>query len=339
MTARPGPVVVFGAYGHTGRFVVAELARRGRATVVSGRDEARLRQLEAGDHSLTVRPASIDDTTSLDRALAGSAAVINCAGPFLDTAVALAGAACRAGVHYLDVTAEQRAVMAIFEQFGAAARAAGIVMVPAMAFYGGLSDLLATAAMKGWDLADRIEVAVALDSWMPTRGTRLTGERNTGSRLAYVGHRLQPMANPPATRSWEFPAPFGAQEVRAVPLTETILIPSHLRTAEVASYINARPLADLHDPSTPAPTAADTSGRSAQQFLVDVVVHRGADRRRAIARGRDIYAVTAPIVVEAVERILAGRCTGTGAAAPGALFEAAGFLAALVPDHLIVELP
>jgi hypothetical protein len=31
-------VTVFGAYGHTGRFVVAELCRRGWAPILSGRD-------------------------------------------------------------------------------------------------------------------------------------------------------------------------------------------------------------------------------------------------------------------------------------------------------------
>jgi hypothetical protein len=32
-------VAVFGAYGHTGRFVAAELHRRGIAAILSGRDE------------------------------------------------------------------------------------------------------------------------------------------------------------------------------------------------------------------------------------------------------------------------------------------------------------
>ena len=44
---------------------------------------------------------------SLDRSLAVAAAVINCAGPFLETADAVSAAALRARIHYLDVTAEQ----------------------------------------------------------------------------------------------------------------------------------------------------------------------------------------------------------------------------------------
>ena len=35
-------VAVFGAYGHTGRFVAAELHRRGIAAILSGRDRVKL---------------------------------------------------------------------------------------------------------------------------------------------------------------------------------------------------------------------------------------------------------------------------------------------------------
>src|SRR5690606_26838257 len=79
-------VTVFGAYGHTGRFVAAELRRRGWSVILSGRDAERLAGLPAAHPGLEVRAATVNDPASLDRALAGAAAVINCAGPFLDTA-------------------------------------------------------------------------------------------------------------------------------------------------------------------------------------------------------------------------------------------------------------
>ncbi|NKZ03856.1 NAD(P)H-binding protein [Actinomadura latina] len=79
------PVAVFGAYGHTGRFVVAELRERGFVPVLSGRDEGKLKAM-AHETGLDARPASAGDPASLDRALAGAAAVINTAGPFASTA-------------------------------------------------------------------------------------------------------------------------------------------------------------------------------------------------------------------------------------------------------------
>src|SRR5262245_26729589 len=96
-------VTVFGAYGHTGRFVVSELRKRGWTPVLSGRDSAKLTAVGDAYPELEVRVASVDDPASLDQAISGSAAVINCAGPFIDTAAPVIEAAIRARIHYLDV--------------------------------------------------------------------------------------------------------------------------------------------------------------------------------------------------------------------------------------------
>ncbi|MYS11338.1 NAD(P)H-binding protein, partial [Streptomyces sp. SID6041] len=109
-------VAVFGAYGHTGRFVVAELAERGFVPVLSGRGADRLEELAAGT-GLEARPATVDDPAALDRALAGTVAVVNCAGPFASTTAPVIEAALRAGVPYLDVAAELEANIDTFAHF------------------------------------------------------------------------------------------------------------------------------------------------------------------------------------------------------------------------------
>lgn len=335
----PGPVIaVFGAYGHTGRFVVSELRKRGFTPILSGRDPDKLAAFAAAHPGLEVRPASIDDAASLDRALSGAAAVINCAGPFLDTAPAVIEAALRARAHYFDVAAEQGAALATFENFSGPAREAGVVVVPAIAFYGGLGDLLATAAMGDWTAAEDITIAVALDSWLPTLGTRLTGQRNTARRLVFSENKLQPLADPPPMRSWDFPAPFGVQEVVGLPLTEIVTISRHLKSPEIHSFMNLVPLTDLRDPNTPAPTPADESGRSAQTFMTDVIVRKGGEERRATAYGRDIYAITAPLVVEAVARVLGMHGEASGVVSAGGIFDARDFLDSLEPEHLTLEI-
>jgi short subunit dehydrogenase-like uncharacterized protein len=330
-------VTVFGAYGHTGRFVVDELCRRGCTPILSGRDAEKLAGMQRAYPTLAVRPASIDDPAALDRALDGAAAVINCAGPFLDTAESLIAAALRARIHYIDVTAEQQAVVDAFAHHADAARDAGVIVLPGMAFYGGLADLLATAALGDWPDADRIEVGVALDSWHPTAGTRRTGERNHHRRLVVSNGRLVPLADVPATRDWIFPAPFGVHAMVAVPLSETITISHHLRVRELHSYMSRSALDDIRAPDTPAPVASDASGRSAQRFAMDVVVRRGDEIRSALASGRDIYAFTAPLVAEALERILDGRCRATGVTTAGEAFDAQDVLDALAPGLERIE--
>ena len=330
-------ITVFGAYGHTGRFVVSELQKREWTCILSGRDPAKLKALGEVHPGSELRVAAVEDPGSLDQALSGAAAVINCAGPFLDTADPVIDAALRAGIHYLDVAAEQAAVLSVFERFADSARDAGVVVVPAMAFFGGLGDLLATAAMGSWHQADEITIAIALDSWKPTQGTRVTGRRNPGRRFSFSKNRLE-RADPLPPSIWNFPSPFGRQVVEGLSFSETITISRHLQTPEIRAYLNHSAIMDVRNPDTPPPSAADDTGRSSQVFLTDVIVRKGDEERRAMARGRDIYAVTAPIVVEATQRIVSGLAQGIGVVAPGQAFDARDFLRSLCPAHLSFEI-
>jgi hypothetical protein len=329
-------VTVFGAYGYTGRFLVAELLARGDVPVLSGRDAAKLQVLAEACTGLETRPATVEDAASLDRALAGADAVINAAGPFAVTAAPLVEAALRARVPYVDVTAEVETVSDIFERYGEPARAAGVTVVPAMAFYGGLGDLLVTAAMGDWAAADEARIGYGLDSWNPTPGTRntiaLLQQRGAGRLLCYRDGRLDYYNEAPPTSTWAFPAPLGEQPVIGeFNLADVATIPSHLKIPTVRGYLPLNAIADATSPDTPAPVAVDDRGRSAQRFVVDVVVRGGGAERRACAHGQDAYAITAPLAVEAVHRILSGRGSTVGVAAAGALFDAAEFLHAL-PD-------
>lgn len=331
--------MVYGAAGHTGRFVVDELLRRGLTPVLAGRSAERLSAVAPDHASLERRVAGLDDPDVLQQTVTGVDVVINCAGPFLDTAAPLARAAVEAGAHYLDVTAEQPVVQELYRELDAPARAAGVAVVPAMAFYGGLADLLVTAALDGDPHADEIEIAVGLDRWWPTGGTRATGARNTVARQVIRHGALAPLENPAPTDTWSYPDPLGDQPVVQLPLSEVITIDRHLDVDQLRSYLNTAPLDDLHNEGTPPPSAADERGRSTQQFVVDVIVRRGSSTRRISSAGRDIYAVTAPIVVEGAVRLLDGRHRGSGAAAPGEAFDADGVLAALEqgPDGLTVR--
>lgn len=307
-------VAVVGAGGHTGGFVLAELRRRGLTPIPCGR------------------------STDLDLALRRADAVINCAGPFAATAAPVIDSAIRAGIPCLDVTAEIEVVADVFADHAGAA----VPIVPAVAFFGGLGDLLATAAWGDRTAAEQITIAYALSSWHPTPGTRATGRvsarRRNGGRIAYTGRRLRARAGEAPRTEWTFPEPIGRRPVVGeFTMADSVTIPSHLDTAEIATFMSRNAVEDLHDPHSCGPVAADPQGRSAQTFLVEVVARSGARERRAVATGRDIYAVTAPLVVEATARILAGTGDAAGVASAGARFDAADFLAALTPHHLSVE--
>lgn len=334
-------VTVYGAYGHTGRFVAAELVKRGRLPILAGRDPDQLAALGADFPGSILRVARIDDPAALDRALASSSAVINCAGPFAETAPALVEAALRAKILYLDVAAEIEANLDTLANYADRARKAGITIVPAMAFFGGLGDLLATAAVGDWPLVDDISIAYGLSSWQPTTGTRAAGrvsrERRGGRRIVFSRGRLEYRDGSAPAGEWAFPPPFGHQPVATeFTMADAVTIPHHIPVNEIYSYMTVAAVSDLVDPATQPPVATDDSGRSSQTFIVDVIARSNGEERRVSASGRDIYAVSAPLVVEALDRILDGSGTAHGVFTAGQIFDAGAFLQSLSPDHLVL---
>ncbi len=135
------PILVYGAYGYTGR-LIARLAReRGIAVVLAGRDAAKTREIaEATGHDHRV--FGLDDPTALADALRGFGCILHCAGPFEHTYRAVSDACFASGTHYLDITGE----VSVFE--GLAARHAravesGVVLLPGAGFDVVPSDCLA----------------------------------------------------------------------------------------------------------------------------------------------------------------------------------------------------
>ena len=327
-------VLVYGATGHTGRFVVDELLRRGLTPVLAGRSAERLAAVAPRHAALDHRVVGLDDPDLLRQAVAGAGAVINCAGPFLDTAVPLARAAVEAGAHYLDVTAEQPAVPGALPRPRRPGPRRRRRRRPR-------HGLLRRARRPAPHRRARRRL---------TRG-RGRGRDRPGPLVAdrrHPGHRRPQHRDPPgdprrrADRRWPVPrrpAPGPTRRRSATSRSCSCRSPRssrstrHLDVGELRSYLNTAPLDDLHDAATPPPSAVDESGRSAQQFVVDVVVRRGSDTRRISASGRDIYAVTAPIVVEGAVRLLDGRHRGPGAMAPGEAFDAADVLATVGARH------
>jgi NAD(P)-dependent dehydrogenase (short-subunit alcohol dehydrogenase family) len=330
-SSREPAVAVFGASGHTGRFAVAELLRRGMSPIAVGRDHAKLIRCGFVERGVDVHEASVSDPLSLARAFDGAAAVVNCAGPFLDTAAAVASAALGVGAHYLDVTAEQASAQQTFEALDHVARRSRLLVVPAMGFFGGLGDLLATVALDDWDAADEIRIGIALSSWYPTRGTRLTGRRNTARRVVVSGGQIVPAptsAVEAVEMEWDFSPPFTRQRVVQVPFSEVVLIARHIRVTELRTYLSSNALEDIRDPTTPLPQPSDASGRSAQRFSLEAQVRRGDQIRRVAVQGRDIYALSAALVSAAVQQILEGDERAIGAQAPGAILDAESVLMA-----------
>src|SRR2546427_191442 len=83
----------------------------------------------------------------------------------------------------------------------------GVAVVASMAFYGGLADMMVTAALKDWNSADSVEIMMGLDGWHPTRGTRNTIDRigqNPAPRMIITDGKFTPLLAVPAQKDWRF---------------------------------------------------------------------------------------------------------------------------------------
>lgn len=333
-------VLLYGAAGHTGQFIAAELVRRGLRPLLAGRDQGRLEQLAArigGGAEIATCP--VDDHARLTALATKSVAILNAAGPFSDTAPQLIEAAIRAHRPYFDVSGEPFVVRDLFARFDAPAREAGVLVAPGFGFFGALGDLLASAAMGDWHHADAIDLACALDSWKPTRGSRLAGERRAGRRLVWANDRLEERSalDKPQGGRWTFAAPFGDVEtVGEFSTVDVVTMSRHLRFERLSTWINTAPLADLRNDTGEGPEPVDELGRSSQRFLLEAVVSKDGEQRRASASGQDIYAVTAPLLVEALTWTLSGRTGNVGALGAGQFLDASAFLQALASSDILI---
>lgn len=210
----PPPILVYGAYGYTGRLVVREAVARGLEVVVAGRNGERVRDI-AGRYGLAGRVFGLDDPGRLESEVATVAAVLHCAGPFVRTSAPMRRACIAAGTHYLDITGEIPVFEATFAEH-AEAEAAGVVLLPGVGFDVVPSDCLAAKVAAACPSPRSLEIAFAGGAGV-SRGTLRT-------MLAHAGEGLRVRRGGVLER-----LPFGA-------LTRTVEIGGRLRRVVAISW-------------------------------------------------------------------------------------------------------
>lgn len=124
--------MIYGAYGYTGKLIAAHAKKMGYTPILAGRSEAKTKAL-AERLDLPWQAFPLENHDAIVAELADVNLVINCAGPFTQTAAPMITACIAAKVHYLDITGE----LDVFEYAHAqhiAAQQAGIVVCPGVGF-------------------------------------------------------------------------------------------------------------------------------------------------------------------------------------------------------------
>lgn len=350
-------MVLYGATGYTGRLVTRELARRNVDFVLSGRDEQKLRRLSEQDgQGAPFSAAAVDDPPALRALFDACDVVINCAGPFSLIGEPVLRAAIDAGVHYVDSTGEQDWMRTVFERYGEEAERRGIALIPACGFDYAPGDCLARVVGSGIEPLERLELHYAVSGLGVTHGTMLSVlEMLTRGDVEYSNGHWRPGPSGVVRERFRFPPPFGTLTVSKYPSGEQLTVPRHTRVRTVktrmsASAVAPGPLAEAMPFVGPAaalalrtpvkklaerlvrrlPEGPPEDQRRAARFVI-VADARAEDGReaRGIARGTDVYGLTAVTLVRAAELLMSPGYDRAGPMGPGGAFDPVEFL-----DHL-----
>ncbi|WP_254763097.1 saccharopine dehydrogenase family protein [Natrinema marinum] len=170
-------LLVYGSYGYTGRLIAREAVARGGSPVVAGRDGRAV--TEQADR-LGVEGRTFDlESDALRAQLASFDAVLNCAGPFVETAGPLVAACLETETDYLDITGEF-SVFECLRQRDAAARDAGVTLLPGVGFDVVPSDCLAAFLAEQLPEADQLRLGIRGGGGL-SRGTAKTLVEHLGS--------------------------------------------------------------------------------------------------------------------------------------------------------------
>ena len=363
------PIVVHGPTGYTGQLTCRELVRWGCPIRLVGRRPDALAEL-AGllpTDAVEVVVAAADDVPALVDACAGAHVMVNCAGPYMEVGDGPAQAAVASGTHYIDCTGEQDFMRLLHRRLDAAARQAGVVVLPAMGFDYAPGDLLCSLLAGGLDQVDEFIVAYRTEGFSPSLGTLRSAARVLGAGgVRRVEGTLQPLSMHP--RAHRFIGDRQDSVVVPYPSGEALTVPGHTGARTVTSLLAApmpgllpgpaRRLAARALPgvmraaggplglalgagSRILPTGPSDDDREAAVGIVEAV---GLDLDGRSVAGRitihDVYGTTARLLVAAARLLESdGGGGASGVCAPAQVVAAGSFLERPeLREHVEVEL-
>jgi short subunit dehydrogenase-like uncharacterized protein len=176
--------MIYGANGYTGEVIAREAVRRGLRPTLAGRSATKIDPLAAELH-LSAKVFSLDDVAAAANALSGQRLVLNCAGPFSQTAAPMIEACLRAGAHYLDITGEIEGIEAAAARDDRA-KAAGVVVLPAVGFDVVPSDCLAAMLHQQLPSATHLQLAFRFSGGISPGTLKTTLEAAPGGGRARI---------------------------------------------------------------------------------------------------------------------------------------------------------
>ena len=342
-------VLLYGSYGFVGRLAAREALERGIDVTLAGRDREKVKN-QSDELGCRAKRFDLEGPAVVSRALEDVDCVLNCAGPFSNTAEPIVDGCLQSGTDYVDITGEIPVIERIADRDDAAENA-GVTLLPAAGFSAVPMDCL------GAHLHDRLpeaqNLALGVDSFrVPSVGSIVTVIEGIEDGGAVV--RDGDLEDVPAawrTREVDFgrgPRPATTMPMGDVP---TAHYTTDVPNVEVYAFVPQPARFALESHRYLAPVLATPPVRLTLKGLAQLfsLVREGPSERardrgsaylwaeartegeRVVSRLRtpDPYEVTVDAAVTATERVLAGDAadgyqTPAGAFGPEFVFDLEG---------------
>jgi short subunit dehydrogenase-like uncharacterized protein len=317
-------LLIYGAYGYTGALVAETAVEDGLSPVLAGRTPRKVER-QATDLGLDHRVFSLQHPEVVTEHVEDFSAVLNCAGPFSETARPMYSACLRTGTDYLDITGEIDVLEAIAER-DRDAEAADVTLLPAVGFDVVPTDCLAGYLQTEMDSATRLTLAIdGLGTFSPgTAKSIVEGLSRSGAVRRDGDIRTVPAAwktrrldfgrgaKPAVTIPWgDVSSAYYTTGVSDIETYATVpgYVPDVMRkTRPLAPVLESEPVQRAMkaaiDAFVSGPTAEERA-RSVSRVWGEVEDDAG-NRFAARMRTPDAYDLTARTAVESARRVVDG---------------------------------
>ncbi|ELF6208316.1 MULTISPECIES: saccharopine dehydrogenase family protein [Pseudomonas] len=319
-------LLIYGATGYTGRMAAERAKALGLNVEIAGRDRSRLASLA---DQLGVHFRVFNADANAVASLSGISVLLNFAGPFAHTAEALMRACLKAGVDYLDITAEIN-VYRLAERLGTEAVSHSVMLMPGVGWDVVPTDSLAVHVAKRVKDPFALNIALHVPGSM-SRGSAMSVNEIIGAGvLARVDGELVSTADA-TPRHFDF----GEGPVLCAPLSFGDLITGWYSTgiANIAMFVHVSGDAFPEGDMSRLPDGPSAEERNAHRAraVVEVVGADGSIARSVIETVNG-YTYTPLSAVAAAVRVLNGE-RHLGFATPAQVF-GSGFAESIVDTHM-----
>jgi short subunit dehydrogenase-like uncharacterized protein len=195
--------LLYGANGYTGKIILEYAAQYGLTPVIAGRSADKLKPL-AEQFEMDYVAFDLSNHQNIVQHIKDFKLVLNCAGPFSQTAKPLVKACLEAGVHYLDITGE----IAVFEWVKSQhqqAVQANICLVPGVGFDVVPTDCVAGFLHQRMQDATHLTLALGPVGAQISHGTASTMVENLGDTGAIrEDGKIKPVPTGHKGRTFDF---------------------------------------------------------------------------------------------------------------------------------------